>query len=311
MNINSKNIMNLINKNPPIKIEKKQKQKRNRKNSQIIINNNNNSKSNLDLKSNININNSKNINNLMTINNINNTNPIEKNSILEFNDYELNTMDYTEALKKDKRNFLQYYLSLLRTKHLLLFAIIPSNDYNSTVNKLCLFLFSFALYYTINGLFFTDSTIHEIYEEKGKYNFIYQLPQIIYSTIITSFVNMIIRFLSLSEKDVLKLKNEDNKDDLKTKKKKLTYSRILIILRIKFICFFYISLICLIFFWYYLSCFCAIYKNSQMHLLKDTLISFLLSLLYPFGFFSLAGLFRILSLKNKKKCIYKISKLIQ
>ena len=215
-------------------------------------------------------------------------------------------MNFNEALKYDKRNYLNYYWSLLRTKHILLFAIIPSNDYNSTINKICLFLFSFALYYTINGLFFTDSTIHEIYEEDGKYNFIYQLPQIIYSTIISSFFNTIIRFLSLSEKDVLNLKNEDNNDDLHSKK-----LRLMKILRIKFIWFFNISLICLIFFWYYLSSFCAIYKNSQIHLLKDVLISFLLSLLYPFDIYLIPGLFRMPSLKNKKICMFKLSQIIQ
>ena len=290
----------IVNKNAPIKKDKNQR----RKSCKIIINNNkNNSKSNIDLKSKIN--NTKNINNLIT--QYKNDNSIKKSNILEFNDYELNTMDYNEALKYDKRNYNQYYCSLLRTKHLLLFAIIPSNDYNSTVNKICLFLFSFVLYYTINALFFTDSTIHEIYEEKGKYNFIYQLPQIIYSSIITSFFDMIIRFLSLFEKDVLKFKNEKNNgDNLETKKMKLMK-----ILRIKFIWFFNISLICLFFFWYYLSCFCAIYKNSQMHLLKDTLISFLLSLIYPFGIYLLTGFFRIFSLKNKKECMYKISKIIQ
>ena len=42
----------------------------------------------------------------------------------------------------------------------------------------------------------------------------------------------------------------------------------------KFIIFFFISFIFLFFFWYYLACFCAIYKNTQLHLIKDTIISF-------------------------------------
>ena len=58
----------------------------------------------------------------------------------------------------------------------------------------------------------------------------------------------------------------------------------------------------------------AIYKNSQYHLLKDTLISFGLSLIYPLGIYVLPGLFRIPSLsdsKNKSKYLYDISKLLQ
>ena len=60
--------------------------------------------------------------------------------------------------------------------------------------------------------------------------------------------------------------------------------------------------------------FCTIYKNTQIHLIKDTLISFGTSLLYPFGIYLLPGLFRIpalLNKKNKKKYLYNLSKLIQ
>ena len=83
-------------------------------------------------------------------------------------------------------------------------------------------------------------------------------------------------------------------------------------LKVKFIWFFNISLLFLILFWFYLSCFCAIYKNSQIQLLKDILISFGLSLMYPLGVYLIPGIFRIPSLKSKnKECLYKISKIIQ
>ena len=69
-----------------------------------------------------------------------------------------------------------------------------------------LIFFGFALYSTVNILFFNDSTMHKIYEDNEKFNFAYQIPQIIYSTIISSIVNFIIRYFSLSEKDLLKIK---------------------------------------------------------------------------------------------------------
>ena len=192
------------------------------------------------------------------INNDKKKNFIETNSIMKYNDYELNSLKYNEALLNDKRKYLEYYFSLLRTKHILIFAIIPSNDYNSTIIKICLFLFSFALFFSVNALFFNDSTIHQIYEDEGQFKFIYQLPKIIYSTIISSVINTIIRFFSLSEKDILKLKNDNNIQDFISKKKKLYKC-----LRIKFIWFFKIGFLFLFLFWYYLSCFCAIYKNTQ------------------------------------------------
>ena len=58
----------------------------------------------------------------------------------------------------------------------------------------------------------------------------------------------------------------------------------------------------------------AIYKNTQLHLLKDTLISFGISMLTPFAIYLLPGLFRIPSLSNpnkKREWLYKFSKLLQ
>ena len=226
---------------------------------------------------------------------------------IHYNDYELNSMTYEEAFIKDKRNYLHYYFLLLRTKHLLIFTFYTSSDYNSKLIKIILFLFSFALLYTVNALFFTDSTMHKIYVDQGRFNFIYQIPQIFYSTIISTIINMIIKYLSLSERDILALKEEKNNI-------KEVAEKILNKLSIKFVMFFIICYSFLIFFWYYLSCFCVVYKNTQIHLIKDTLISFALSLIYPLFINLLPGLFRIISINSPKKdqkCLFFISKILQ
>ena len=70
---------------------------------------------------------------------------------------------------------------------------------------------------------------------------------------------------------------------------------------IKSVLFFILSFIFSIFFWYYISLFGVIYKNTQYHLLEDTLMSFALSFIYPFGIYLLPGLFRIPSLSDSKK----------
>ena len=221
------------------------------------------------------------------------------------NDFEFNNLSYKEALIFDKRTYLQYYFSLLKTKHPLIFTFYTNSDYNSKMIKIILFLFSFSLYFTVNALFFNDSTMHKINEDLGEYNFIYQLSNILYSTIISTFISMIIKYLSLSEKNILKIKYEK-----KDKNKK--YLEIIKYLNIKFIIFFLLCILFLLFFWFYLTCFCGIYKNTQIHLIKDTLLSFILSLLYPCILYLLPGIFRIKSLQMKNKEIfYKISKFFQ
>ena len=58
----------------------------------------------------------------------------------------------------------------------------------------------------------------------------------------------------------------------------------------------------------------VIYRNTQLHLLKDTLMSFGLSLFIPFVIYLLPGFFRIPALskkKNKRECLYNFSKFLQ
>ena len=75
---------------------------------------------------------------------INNDNKIEKLfNLKSFTDYELNSMQYKKALKNDKRTYFDYYFSLLKTKHLLLFSFFQNNDYNSKDIKIILFFFLF------------------------------------------------------------------------------------------------------------------------------------------------------------------------
>ena len=70
----------------------------------------------------------------------------------------------------------------------------------------------------------------------------------------------------------------------------------------------------MLFCWYYISCFCAIYINTQSILFKDILISLLLSNIYPLGLCLLPGLCRIPALqaeKKDKKCCYQFSRCVE
>ena len=234
-----------------------------------------------------------------------NKNKIEKIKVL--NDIEMNSLEYQEALILDKRTYMQYYCSLLKTKHLILFTFFLYNDYNIIFIKIFLFLLGFTLYLTVNGFFFTDETMHKINEDKGAFNIIFQIPQILYSTVISAVINLILKKLSLSESQILSIKQEKN-----IKQTKILGDKIISCLKIKFIIFFIISFLLSLFFWYFIAAFCAVYKNTQMILIKNTLISFGLSMVYPFGLNLLPGIFRIPALrapKKDKKCLYKVSTL--
>ena len=151
--------------------------------------------------------------------------------------------------------------------------------------------------------------MHKIYQDKGKFKILYQIPQILYSTLISRFIDSFIRNLALSQDIIIELKEENEKmkiiRNIDKKKQKLIRT-----LKIKFILFFSFSFIVLLFLWYYIICFCGIYINTQMHLIKDSLISLITASLIPFGLFLIPGILRISSLRVEKpnrKLLYKFA----
>ena len=148
--------------------------------------------------------------------------------------------------------------------------------------------------------------MNKINENKGKFNILFQIPQILYSTIISSVINIILKYLSLSEKQMLSIKREI--DYRKAEKEAKNIKKCI---NIKLIFFFIISLLLMLFFWYYITSFCAVYPNTQIILIEDTLLSFGLSMIYPFGLNLLPGILRITALrKTGKKCLYMISRFL-
>ena len=305
LNKNKKEIHNKKNKSlkaPPKKIQKKKKKITIKENNAKDMSTNNNLKSFviLNTKNNESIIKEKHIEQNLDENQ-------ETSNGHNFTDFDLNSMSYSNALQNDKRSFFTYYISLIKTKQILIFTFCPMKDYNSKLIKFDLFLLSFIIYYVSNTLFFNESTIHKIYEDGGKYNFSYQIPYILYSFIISHALNTVIKYISLSERNIYEIKNEStyNKASIKVDEVKKC-------LTIKYILFYIIGIVFLLFSWYYLSSFCAVFQNTQFYLIKNTLICFGFSLIYPFIFNLLPGIFRIISLKrNNRKCLFLNSKILE
>ena len=245
----------------------------------------------------------------MELNNNNKDKQIEKlKNIMKYNTDEMNDLSYDLALNYDKRSYCQFYISLLRVKHNLIYSFYNYDDYNSRIIKIDLFFIGLIMDYAVNALFFNDETMHKIYIDKGLFDWETQIPITIYSFLISTILNIPLSLLGLSNDSIIAFKHLKN-IGIKKKSKKLIFC-----LKLKFIFYFLISFIFLLFFWYYISIFGVVYKNTQYHLLKDTLLSFALSLFYPFITCLLPGLFRITSLSNPKKkreCLYNFSKIFQ
>ena len=89
------------------------------------------------------------------------------------------------------------------------------------------------------------------------------------------------------------------------------YNKLIKKLKIKFILFFVFDFFILIFFWYYITCFCGIYVNTQSHLIKDTILSFIIGLLFPLVLYFIPSIFRISAFRARIQSMYKFSSFLE
>ena len=158
----------------------------------------------------------------------------------------------------------------------------------------------------MNVFFFSDVTMHKTFLNYGKYNFLQQIPQIIYSTIVSQMIEVFLCFLSLTDKHIYQIKSLE----INSKYKKVIIE-VFKCIKIKLLFYFIFTFIFFGFYWYAVAAFCAVYENSQSAFIKDSFISFLLSLAYPFVLYTFPSAFRISALKCKNQSwLYKLSDFI-
>ena len=90
--------------------------------------------------------------------------------------FELNNMEYQAALETDKRNFINIYWSILEREHLIIFTFFIRNDHNLIYIKFTRFIFLVCTDMALNVFFFADETMHKMFLDYGKYNFVQQIP---------------------------------------------------------------------------------------------------------------------------------------
>ena len=149
--------------------------------------------------------------------------------------------------------------------------------------------------------------MHNVYKNEGLFYISYQLPLIVYSSFISMFLRGLVQILGLSNDAIVDFKQSEETNNINERGKKLIKK-----LKIKFVLYFILSFILLIFFWYYISMFDAVYRNTQFLLLEDTTMGFILSMVTPFVLYLIPGLFRIPALATTRKntrCLYNFSKL--
>ena len=181
----------------------------------------------------------------------------------------------------------------------LIFTFYTYNDGNLRIIKISLFVLFMSFYFAFTALFFNDDIIKKIYFYKGSTFTLIQFPNIILSCLCCLFMNFLIKFIYLSDSDLLQIgKNKNLLESIKNRIQK------------KIIILFINSLTLIILFWYYISAFCAVFKNSQGHFFIYVLISFIICNIWPCLTGLIIPVLRIYSFNHNSPFIYKTSKIV-
>ena len=169
-------------------------------------------------------------------------------------------------------------------------------------------MLTIILYFVINGLFYNENYITELYlSNNKKYFFDFlngSISRLISVPIIVSIINYLIDFC-FTDKDFIKEIIIENKSN--TSKFKKQMDQLIINLNKKYIIFIIITSFFNLFSWYYVSCFNNVYPNTKYDWIKSSLFLFIIVQLLCLLKIFLQNVLRYFSLKYKFKRFFQIS----
>ena len=237
----------------------------------------------------------------------------EKNNVNFFDEYLATSpddMEYDDAIVLDKRKFQEHFLDCLKEKQIIAHTFLAEDILKPRTIKIMVLILNFILYFVVNGLFFSESVISELYDlNEDEENFFSYFPRsierIIYCTLVSIVISIITDFFFVQE---IKLKGilRREKNDKKILKEKII--ELINNIKIRNIAFIITASIILLFSFFYLLCFNYVYPYTQIEWIKSSItIVIIMQLLSIIKCLLESGL-RTLSFKVKSEKLYKISK---
>ena len=234
--------------------------------------------------------------------------------------YILNNYDFTEAILYDNRKYFRIFFIYLISKENILNLIFLNPPLELKPLRISICIFSYACDIALNALFYLSDNISDKYKYKGENKILFS----IFNNLIISLVSTIVSYLLLNffqsltqssdkienifreEECILKNDKHYKVNDIKKIKIKDEVLTILKCLRIKIIFFIVFEHIFMLFFFYYVTAFCEVYKSTQTSWLLDCISSYVISLLTTFVVSFLFSFLYKISIKYKVNGLYKV-----
>ena len=220
-------------------------------------------------------------------------------------------MEFDDALVYDKRTFCEMFSECSRDKQIIASTFIAKDELKPRSIKIIVFILNFILYFVINGLFFSESVIEELYDldESKEHFFSYftrMIDRMIYCTLVSIVIGYIEDFFFIGIKKFKDtyLREKDNIKILRGKIVDLLNS-----IKRRNIAFIVVIGVLLLFSFIYLCCFNYVYPYTQKEWIKSSITIFIIMQILSLLKCLLIVSLRTLNFKEKSEKLYKISKL--
>ena len=220
-------------------------------------------------------------------------------------------MEFDDAMKYDKRAFFECFCDRFKEKQIMVDTFYNKESLKPMTIKVILLLLNIDLYFVVNGLFFSEDYISELFhsdeEEKFFSFFSRSIDRFFYATLVGTFIGIIMDCIFVEEKKVKRVFIREQNDVLQLK-----YQISLIIKNIKlnYLIFIILCFIISIFSWYYINCFNNCYPGVKAEWNKSSITIILLMQLLTILMAFLEAILRLISFKCKSEKIYKLKEII-
>jgi hypothetical protein len=221
-------------------------------------------------------------------------------------------MEFDDAIKRDKRKFCEYFCDVLQEKQSFAYTFIASDPINTRMIKLILFSLNIALYFVVNGLFFSESFISELYHTKEDESFFSFIPRtidkVIYTTLVSIFIGYMTDFFFLDENKIKGIFKRDKNNRLILKR---SITMLIREIQKRYISFIIMTLVIMIISLYYILCFNYVYPKTQIEWIKSSILIIIVMQILSVLKCLYETIFRFLSFKCESEKLYKVAKLFE
>ena len=216
-------------------------------------------------------------------------------------------MEFEDALRYDNRTFCEYYCDRFRENQIIMDTFFNPETLKPMSIKIIILLLNIVLYFFINGLFFSEDYVSDLFNSNEKEKFFSFFPRsilrFIYTTIVSGIIAIIVDFITVDEKRVKRLFLREKKNTLQIR---FEISVITNDIKRNYLILMIICLLIDLIVFYYFNCFNNVYPHLKDEWIKSSIFIIIIMQILSMLTGLLEALIRLIAFKCKSERIYKV-----